>query len=206
MCFNLPSSMSGRHRVSVKHGFKTQAKRIALEVREELDLGDTMPFDPRDWAALYGIPLLSSAEIGCAEATIAMFHGSSYEKWSAALIPNGNGHVIVYNASHVFVRFKSNVCHEAAHVLLEHPKIASITNGTRCANSKEIEKEANELAGELLLPATAALRLARSGASDADIATEYEISHEMARWRMTSTGARIIAQRQRDAYARTRRQ
>jgi IrrE N-terminal-like domain len=188
----------------MRRGFKTSAKRIALDVREELELTPTMPFDPKRWADLWGIPLLSSADIGCSEDSITRFHGSASGSWSAALVPNGNGHLIVYNASHAPVRFMSDVSHEAGHVILEHPRIASVTDGKRCGNSKEIEDEANELAGELLLPASAAFQLARRGIGDGEIAERYEISIEMARWRMTSTGARKVAQRQRAAYDRAR--
>jgi Zn-dependent peptidase ImmA (M78 family) len=72
------------------------------------------------------------------------------------------------------------------------------TNGKRgCANpaSKEMEDQAAELSGELLLPAAAARRAAAYGRSDDQVAVQFDVSSEFARWRMNVTGARRIASR-----------
>lgn len=58
-----------------------------------------------------------------------------------------------------------------------------------------MEKEASEMAGELLLPAQAAKRAAISGKTDAQVAAEFDTSMELARWPMNATGARTIASR-----------
>ena len=57
------------------------------------------------------------------------------------------------------------------------------------------EDEAAEISGELLIPFEAAKRLARQKATDDEVALRFGVSPELARWRMNSTGARIIAQR-----------
>jgi Zn-dependent peptidase ImmA (M78 family) len=74
--------------------------------------------------------------------------------------------------------------------------------GGHGCGEREQEDQANELGGELLLPTSAAHRLARRGASDEQVATHYGISIEMARWRLNATGARLIADRGRKAYQR----
>jgi hypothetical protein len=187
----------------MKRGFKTAARRLAMDVRTELGLDDSMPFDDLAWATLYGIPLLGIAGIGCQEATLRHFLGSGSGRWSAALVPNGTGQVIIFNSAHSPLRIKSNITHEAGHVLLEHPNAASVMLGEGCPIARELEDEANELAGELLLPSTAAHRLANRGASDAEAALMYGISIEMARWRLNATGARLVARRRDDAYRRS---
>jgi Zn-dependent peptidase ImmA (M78 family) len=64
------------------------------------------------------------------------------------------------------------------------------------------EDEAAEIAGELLVPFDAAKKLARRKATNDEVALQFGVSVELARWRMDSTGARIIAQRQAAAYGR----
>jgi len=60
---------------------------------------------------------------------------------------------------------------------------------------RELETEAGELAGHLLIPTAGALRLAHHRATDQDVAELFNVSVRMARWRMDSTGARRIAER-----------
>ena len=86
-----------------------------------------------------------------------------------------------------------------AHLLLEHEFDRILfTNGKRgCANpaSKEMEAQAAELSGELLLPGASARRAAAYGQSDDQVAEQFDVSTEFARWRMNGTGARRIADR-----------
>jgi Zn-dependent peptidase ImmA (M78 family) len=90
-------------------------------------------------------------------------------------------------------------------VLLEHPNVVNVMGRQGCGNlAHDLEDQANEVAGELLLPMNAAHRLARRQVSDQEAALMYRISREMARWRLNSTGARLAAQRQLDASRRFR--
>jgi hypothetical protein len=83
--------------------------------------------------------------------------------------------------------------------LLEHEfdRVLFADGSRRCRNpaSKEMEDEAAELSAELLLPQTAAQRAAVAGKSDEEVADIFDVSIELARWRMNATGARLIAQR-----------
>jgi hypothetical protein len=47
------------------------------------------------------------------------------------------------------------------------------------------------------VPFAAARHLAKLAASDADVASMFEVSTQIAAWRMNATGARIIAERAR---------
>jgi hypothetical protein len=58
-----------------------------------------------------------------------------------------------------------------------------------------MEDEAAELSGELLLPAAAARRAAICRLSDEQVADEFDVSVEFAKWRLNVTGARLIAER-----------
>jgi hypothetical protein len=58
-----------------------------------------------------------------------------------------------------------------------------------------MEGQAAELSGELLVPGAAARRAAAHGRSDDQVADQFDVSTEFARWRMNVTGARRIATR-----------
>jgi len=187
---------------------KAALARLAAEVREnELKANLHERICPYDLADLYGVAvytLQGLAESGCPPEAIEFFTSVRPEAWSAALVPNGTGQFIVENNAHTPRRRRSNIAHEMAHLLLEHEFDRILfTNGNRgCANptSKEMEDQAAELSGELLLPAVGARRAAAYGRSDDQVADQFDVSTEFARWRMNVTGARKIASR----AARTR--
>ena len=86
--------------------------------------------------------------------------------------------------------------HELAHVVGEHKFGTSLVNerGCRMANQAQ-EDEATEIAGELLVPFDAAKMLARRKATNEEVAMQFGVSVDLARWRMDATGARLIARR-----------
>jgi len=182
---------------------KAALARLAAEVREnELKANPYQRICPYDLADLYGVAvytLQGLADSGCPPEAIEFFTSVRPEAWSAALVPNGTGQFIVENDVHTHRRRRSNIAHEMAHLLLEHEFDRILfTNGKRgCANpaSKEMETQAAELSGELLLPAAAARRAAVYGLSDDQVAERFDVSAEFARWRLNVTGARRIASR-----------
>ena len=64
------------------------------------------------------------------------------------------------------------------------------------------EDEAAEIAGELLVPFDAAKLLARRKATNEEVALQFGVSVDLARWRMDATGARLIARRRATASSR----
>lgn len=54
----------------------------------------------------------------------------------------------------------------------------------------------------MLIPYDAALRMARSNASDQTVADAFDVSLAVARWRMNQSGARKIVQRTRAKRSR----
>jgi Zn-dependent peptidase ImmA (M78 family) len=64
------------------------------------------------------------------------------------------------------------------------------------------EEEAAEIGGELLIPFEVAKQLARQNATNEEVALEFGVSVEMARWRTDATGAPLIAARQAAAHRR----
>lgn len=175
---------------------KAALRRLALEVRAEVGVGVHGPLDPYRLAQQYGLQVHRLSDLDCTEAA-GHFGLVSPAAFSGALVPFGHGAVIVDNDSHDWLRRRSTTAHEVAHWVLEHPFTAPLmTSGHQCRIADpEREREAAELGGELLVPAGHAQQLAYRNATDSEVAAVFEVSVEMARWRMDGTGARTIARR-----------
>lgn len=183
----------------MRRGFKTEAKRLALELREELGADAHVPFDPYAFAVNYGIDVVELSTLD----TEARHHflkadGSSF---SGALIPVGTGMVILENDAQPRARRRTTMCHEIAHVVLEHSFGISFADERKCGLGGDQEDEADWLSGEMLIPYDGAFRLARANAPDIQVAGVFDVSLAVARWRMNGSGARRVAQRVRAKWS-----
>lgn len=177
---------------------KAALGRLAAEVRQELGLSDAVPFDPHSWSREYGVPFVSLNDVAAAPAAIEHFTLNRPELWSAALVKNGFGHMVVYNSAHSTARVRSNLAHEVAHLVAEHELSSSWMDGDGCAGGGKVqEEEAAELAGALLVPPPVAKAYAIRGWAASSLANRYEVSVEMAIWRMRVSGGAKIAERAR---------
>jgi len=176
---------------------KSELRRLALTVRRELSLTAYDRCDPLALADLYGVQVLRLSELDCSPLARDHFLTVRPHAFSGALIPLNDGStVIIENDAHPPERRASTTGHEMAHVVLEHPFAAALTDSTGCrlVNSA-LEGEAAELSGELLLPTDAARRLALDRATDEAAANRFGVSVDFARWRLNATGARKMAAR-----------
>jgi Zn-dependent peptidase ImmA (M78 family) len=172
------------------HGFKAYAKRLALEVRDELNLKLLDPFDPYELASLYGVEVIGTS--------ILLPERVPKDAVSGALVPNGTGAVIIDNDFEPVTRRRLTTSHEMSHVVLEHEFPASLVDEKGCRTRVgDQEEEATYLAGELVLPYDAAMKLAWQNAPDEIVARDFGISVRAAAWRMNSSGARKIVARAR---------
>lgn len=190
----------------MRRGFKTDAQKLALELRAELGLDAYGPFDPYALAREYGVPVFSLSDLGRdPEATAAAAHYTKNGSvtFSAALVPVGSKRLILDNDGHDPKRRRNSVSHEMSHLVLEHEfsHVLLTADGYR-AFSPDREDEANWLGGELLIPYAAAERAARLDWSDEQVAEAYDVSVPLARMRMNVSGARKVVANKR-AY-RTR--
>ena len=185
---------------------KAALGRLAAELRSEMGLAEDDPFDPYAWGIAYGVPILSLAEVSASERAVRRFAVERPELWSAALIQNGHGQVVVYNAAHSMVRVRSNLAHEVAHIAAEHAMTSAwMTDSGGCGGTSQVhEKEAAELAGAILIPAERAKVHAIKGRNAADLALTYQVSVEMAQWRMRASGGEMIARRSRTKWQSAR--
>jgi len=192
----------------MRRGFKTEAKKLVLEVRTELGLGASVRFDPYALADEYGIPVYSVSDL--AQQEDAQQAGAHYalnrpSTFSAALVPLGNGRFILDNDNHAPVRRRNSISHEMSHVLLEHAFASILLTCDGCRSvDKDKEEEADWLAGELLIPYAAAERAARLNLTDEQVAQMFDVSTQLAAMRMNYSGARIIVARKRSYASRAR--
>jgi hypothetical protein len=178
---------------------KAALQRLAAAVRAELGLADTDPFDPYLWSREYGVPFLALDALPISDAARDRFTRDAPELWSAALLRAGTGHVVVYNPAHSAVRVRSNLAHEAAHLVAEHQLTPTWLDpqGKCSGTTRAQEVEAAELAGALLVPADRARALAIRRTDPSIVAMQYDVSVDMARWRLDASGGAVIAQRYR---------
>ena len=178
---------------------KAALHRLAAEVRTEIGLVATQPFDPGAWSEEYGVPIVKLSVLQTSGDAVGHFLSTGSARWSAALLPNGTGQVVVYNDSHEAPRIRSDLAHEAAHVVAEHVVTLAWTtpDGRCCGWGKTQENEAAEIAGALLIPPQIAQRSAMRGVPTVDLAHQYGVSVQMAQWRMSVSGGALIADRAR---------
>lgn len=179
--------------MSFRRGFKAEANRISLRVREKMGLRPIDPIDPVEVCAHFDIVLipLSKVEWDC-----SAFLGRAKSSFSAVTVPCGLTTAIVHNDSHHPYRQRSNICHELSHCFLGHECTPPLTEDGERVRDGGIEAEANFLAGGLLIPNEAAVHIVRQGL----VATAqrlYGVSEVMLEYRLRISGARKIDERAR---------
>lgn len=102
-------------------------------------------FRPYAFASEYGIPVVQLSDLdGVARDYFLRADGSAL---SGALIPNGSGVVILENDAQPLTRRRTTMCHELAHVVLEHQFGVSLSDERKCGLGGDQEAEADWLSG-----------------------------------------------------------
>ncbi len=173
----------------MRRGFKAEAERTADRLRTELGLRATDRLDPDALARHIGVTVRCADEL-TDRAKLEELEELQPGAFSACTLTVGEKHVIVYSPLASVGRRSSDVCHEAAHIVLGHDvrEVQQVGALTFFTCDPDEEQEANWLAGCLLLPRSLLLAAARRGMSPADIAEEYGVSDQMAKFRLRTTG------------------
>lgn len=177
-------------------------KILAAEEREGLGLASQDPLDPYALAREHGIRIFALSELrgsDLSEQALAHFFEDTRGTFSAALIPLGTARIILDNDSHAKVRRRASIAHELGHHLLEHAFDASLTGADHARVIDQAkEKQANFIAGELLVPDQAAYAAAKSRWTNLQVAQRYGVSEQFAQMRMAR--ARVVATRAAQKY------
>jgi Zn-dependent peptidase ImmA (M78 family) len=177
--------------LGLRRGFKAEANRISLRVREQMGLQEIAPIDPAAVCRHFDIRLFRLSEIDPDSKFLLPAHNSAF---SAVTIPCGLHTAIVHNDSHHAHRQPSNVCHELAHCFLGHKSTPPLTDDGDRTRDGIAEEEAAFLSGALLLPNEAAVHIVRSGLM-LQAQKIYGISGPMLTYRLRVSGAHVIHER-----------
>jgi Zn-dependent peptidase ImmA (M78 family) len=177
----------------LRRGFKSQCERSAVEVRRSFNLQPSAPLLATTYAKVSGVVVWSDQDIiDLPEEDRRQLTIEDPESWSAFVIRIEQRHLIVYNSSQSEPRINSVIMHELSHILLGH-KLTSAGISSEgylipTIYDQDQEDEANWMAGTLLLPRPALLRIRNDGLTDNDAMSLYSVSKEMMQWRFRMTG------------------
>lgn len=175
--------------MSFRRGFKTEANQIATEIRTELGLSKIAPFDPWALAEHLAIDILPLSGMLNEAPSVTHFLNEGRDTFSAMTVFHGTARLIIHNDKHSKGRQNSNIAHELSHALLQHPPMPPLSELGLRNFDKNIEDEANWLAGALLIPEPAALNIVRQRIDLAMAASQYGVSSQMVSYRLNVTGA-----------------
>jgi len=179
-----------------RYGFKAESERRAAEWRARFKLRPEEPLDPRRIAEDLGIDVVKMSDLaGLKKTSLAHLMDAGAKDFSAAAVGLGSRWLIIENEVHSIGRRTNSVAHELSHVLLKHPPHPAFASGGMRNMWKQIEDEADWLAGTLLVPRPAALAIAREGLDLDTAATRYGVSVPLMRQRLNLTGAMIQVRR-----------
>jgi Zn-dependent peptidase ImmA (M78 family) len=175
--------------VTLPRGFKTLAERTALEFRSKLGLRNS---DPINLTKLAG---LLDARVISAEALVPIERLHEIERlqafaFSGCTFEVRGKSVVVFNPIRAVGRQSSDIAHELAHIVLKHDlsEIEYLGDTAFRTCRSDQEEQATVLGGTLLLPRPLLLGAARRGLTLEQVAAEYDVTIEMARFRWNTTG------------------
>ena len=183
----------------MRRGFKAHAERIAQEVRAKMGSGPVDPLDAIDLAGHVGAVVRRADEL-TPLAKLQALEELQPGAFSACTFTLAGRHFIVYSPLASTGRTQSDIAHEVAHILLGHvvKEVRKIGGVAFFTCDPDEEQEANWLAGCLLLPRPLLLVASRRSMNATMIADTYNVSEQMAAYRLRITGV----ERQRKATLR----
>lgn len=175
--------------MTLPRGFKANAEREAVRLRRELDLGDTAALDIGLLAEHLGVKIVS------AESLINLSRLEELERlqayaFSAATFQIADKHYIVTNPMRTDGRRVSDIAHELAHLVLKHDltEVREVNGMPFRTCRPDEEEQATAFGGTLMLPRPLLLSAVRRNWAPEQIAAQYGVTEEMARYRYNTTG------------------
>lgn len=178
-------------------GFKADAERRAISLRAELGLGPTDALPPKDLAAHLNVGFRMADELVPREALESLDRLQPGCFSACTLRGPDTGPVVVVNPLNSQGRQLSDAMHELSHILLRHEtrKLERIAGLVFLTCDAAQEEQADALGSTLLLPRPLLVAAHARGMSATAIAKAYEVSEQLARWRLNATGVAIQIRR-----------
>jgi Zn-dependent peptidase ImmA (M78 family) len=189
--------------MTVRRGFRAEAERISAALRKDLEIAEADPLPLDDAARARNARVVSAAELVEVERLAELDRLQAFA-FSACTFDVGSKAVIVFNPLRSEPRQHSDVAHELSHLLLRHEltEIREVSGLPFRTCRPDQEEEATTLGGTLLLPRPLLLRAVARGMAIDDVAREYAVTPEMARFRLNTTGVARQIDRARATRAR----
>lgn len=187
-----------------RRGFKSWCDQTAISLRKQRGLHPSAPLPAQVLGEALNVEIVAPSELedlaaDCLQRLLSVHS----ECWSAITIPSNPRPLVVFNPAHSLARQNSDLMHELAHILLDHePGITFIDPHSGCAlrsHEKIQEEEASWLAGCLLLPRDALLKIKRANWTDEQACEIYGVSSQMLVYRMNASGVNIQHRRSKAA-------
>jgi hypothetical protein len=176
----------------MRRGFKAEAERIALSVRNDLGLGPRAPIDPWAYAKLLGVIVLDFDALSLPAKHRRQLLDVDPESWSGLTLREGGRHFVLINPREPRSRQSNTMMHELAHIRLKHVpnRVDVAASGLMLLSDypADQEEEADWLAAAILLPRDALHYHRASGLSSTDICAKYGVSSQLCAWRLRMTG------------------
>jgi Zn-dependent peptidase ImmA (M78 family) len=177
----------------LRRGFKAQSERRSVELRKKYGLHPDAPLSARQVATDCGILVWTETDVeGVSHDDLLQLTVTDSDSWSAFTMRVGENHLIVVNSSQTEPRQNSVIMHELSHIMLGHELTsAGLTadgHFVPTSYNQDQEDEADWLAGTLLLPRPALLRIRNLGMTDNQARNAYQVSGQMLKWRVRMTG------------------
>ncbi len=175
--------------MTLRRGFKADAERQAARLRKELGLQPHDGLDPRLLAEHLGVKVVD-ADLLVPRDDLEELERLQAFSFSAATFEISGRRIIVVSPLRSPGRQNSDLAHELAHIVLDHKlsEVRELSGQPFRTCKPDEEEEATVFGGTLLLPRTLLVSAGRRGASIQQIADDYRVTEEMARYRYNSTG------------------
>jgi Zn-dependent peptidase ImmA (M78 family) len=175
----------------LKRGFKAQAERVALKARSDMELQPHHALLAKDYAAFLGIKFIPVSHAVKDKDHLAVLNRK--DGWSAFSIMVGPARYIVNNETHSDGRQETDIMHEISHHLCGHPPSHAVplregASGQCRSFFKDIEDEADWMAGCLKVPKDGLVWAIRNGMSNDDMVRHFSSNLKMVTFRRSMTG------------------
>ena len=185
----------------MQRGFKSRCEEMASSLRTELGLRDVDPLPPEQLASYLDVFIWPVTELELNEDDLRQLLDVDCDSWSAITVSVAGYDALVTNPRHRSGRLSSDLMHELSHLLLGHEPTTMYVIGDEDLTLREFdpskEKEADWLAGALLLPRRALLAIVNQRADYQSMCHKYGVSLPMLKFRMSVTGVKQQVERRR---------
>lgn len=177
----------------MQRGFKSRCEQASRRYRRKLgvSLVDALPYG--ELADNLGVTLWTPGDVpGLDNETVCQLAVTDANSWSAVTVKLDEKQVVVVNTAQDERRIPNNVVHELAHIILGHAaaRVDISEDGHLWLDTygRDQEDEADWLAASLLLPRDGLLSFFSRCRTIEGIAAQFQVSVELARWRLNATG------------------